>query len=80
MLLKVNLSFPLPANIQYNQEKWLTVEFWSCSYAVFSYKFEKITIKTIIPQVSFVNKLIIIFKANEAVVQWLRGLETNWEI
>ncbi len=45
MLLKENLSFPFPANIQYNQEKWVTVEFWSCSYAVFSYKFEKITIK-----------------------------------
>jgi hypothetical protein len=70
MLLKENLSPPFPANIQYNQEKWLTVEFWSCSYAVFSYKFEKITIKTIIPQVSLVNKLIFIFEADEAVVPW----------
>jgi hypothetical protein len=76
----VNLSFPLPANIQYNQEKWLTVEFWSCSYAVFSYKFEKITKKTIIPQVSFLNNLIIFLKADEAVVQWLIELETIWEI
>jgi hypothetical protein len=72
--MKRELSFSFPAKIQYRQEKWLKVEFWSCSYAVFSYLFEYITIKTIIPQVmSFLHKMDF-FKistcAGESMVQW----------
>ena len=41
MLLKVNLSFPLPANIQYNQEKWLTVEFGAVRMQYFHISLKK---------------------------------------